>query len=225
MPVQFKKVKNIRFSILPFKGLQVTAPMRIHSKELIRIIQTKRKWIKKTRQRLKDVENRYTLFTTQTRFSTFNHNINIIYGKNKTRSFNIFKNSSRIVIPTHSDIYSNDNQKFIRHAIDETMRYEARQDLPNRINDLALKHGFKFNKLYLKNLKSRWGSCSGVNNINLNIQLMRLPDHLINYIIMHELCHTIQKNHSRAYWDLLSNHITDLEQCREDIKNFSCKIY
>ena len=77
------------------------------------------------------------------------------------------------------------------------------QFLINRINELADKYGFIFNKVSIRNQKTRWGSCSKNNNISLNIQLMRLSNSLIDYVILHELVHTIVKNHSILFWNTL----------------------
>ena len=80
-------------------------------------------------------------------------------------------------------------------------RATARKQLIDRLNFLSQKHGFNYNKVFIKNQKTRWGSCSGKNNINLNINLARLPDELIDYTILHELVHTRIKNHSQRFWD------------------------
>ncbi len=80
-------------------------------------------------------------------------------------------------------------------------RATARKQLIDRLNFLSQKHGFNYNRVFIKNQKTRWGSCSGKNNINLNINLARLPDELIDYTILHELVHTRIKNHSRRFWD------------------------
>ena len=87
-------------------------------------------------------------------------------------------------------------QAAIRKGIERALRLEAKQYLPDKVREFAEMYGFKFNKLTLKNIKSRWGSCSRKNNINLSIHLMRLPDHLIDYVILHELVHTVHHNHS-----------------------------
>lgn len=87
----------------------------------------------------------------------------------------------------------------------DNLKRKAHAYLPIRIRQLALKHGLNFNKLALRNSKTRWGSCSFDNNINLNIHLMKLPDELIDYVILHELTHTVHKNHSKDFWDFLSN--------------------
>lgn len=79
-------------------------------------------------------------------------------------------------------------------------RTAARKVLVNRLNQLAQKHGFTYNRVFIRNQKTRWGSCSAKNNINLNVNLVRLPDELIDYTILHELVHTRVKNHSQRFW-------------------------
>ena len=76
----------------------------------------------------------------------------------------------------------------------------ARRTLINRLEELADWHGFTYNRVFIRNQKTRWGSCSAHNNINLNIKLSLLPDELIDYVILHELLHSRVKNHSREFW-------------------------
>ena len=83
-------------------------------------------------------------------------------------------------------------------AVDRTA---ARKFLVERLNQLAKAHGFTYNRVFIRNQKTRWGSCSIKNNINLNINLVRLPDELIDYTILHELVHTRIKNHSSNFWE------------------------
>jgi len=77
---------------------------------------------------------------------------------------------------------------------------EARRLLLDRLRELADLHGFQFNKGTVKNQRTLWGSCSRRNNINLNVNLLRLPEELRDYVILHELVHTRHKNHSKAFW-------------------------
>ena len=83
----------------------------------------------------------------------------------------------------------------------------ARRQLVARLQALAMKHGFKYRRVFIRNQKTRWGSCSHQNNINLNINLVMLPSDLSDYIILHELVHTRVKNHSPAFWQELSKFI------------------
>ena len=94
------------------------------------------------------------------------------------------------------------------------------QFLINRINELADKYGFIFNKVSIRNQKTRWGSCSIKNNISLNIQLMRLSNSLIDYVILHELVHTVVKNHSILYWNTLDIYVNDAKKIDNRLKQY-----
>jgi predicted metal-dependent hydrolase len=79
----------------------------------------------------------------------------------------------------------------------------AKSYLPHRTMELALELGFSYRSVSCRHQKSRWGSCSHRNDISLNIELMRLPPPLRDYIIVHELTHTIHKHHQDAFWSYL----------------------
>jgi len=79
-------------------------------------------------------------------------------------------------------------------------RSRAKRKLTRRLKHLALKHGFTYNKVFIRNQKARWGSCSHKNNISLNIRIIRLPEELMDYVILHELTHIRFKNHSNYFW-------------------------
>ncbi|MGB5748700.1 MAG: YgjP-like metallopeptidase domain-containing protein [Desulfobacterales bacterium] len=104
------------------------------------------------------------------------------------------------------------------HPID---RQAARRRLVDRLNYLAVKHGFQYNRVFIKNQKTRWGSCSGKNNINLNVNLVRLPDELIDYTILHELVHIRIKNHGQRFWDQLNRLQGDAKQLDQALNEYS----
>jgi len=91
-------------------------------------------------------------------------------------------------------------------------RSAARKVLIDRLNLLAKKYGFTYNRVFIRNQKTRWGSCSTKNNINLNVNLVRLPPELIDYTIIHELVHTRVKNHSRRFWDQMDALLGDAKK-------------
>ncbi len=97
-------------------------------------------------------------------------------------------------------------------------RNKARIILAARLNQLAKEHGFKFNKFFLRNQKTRWGTCSSKNNISLNINLIRLPHKLQDYVILHELVHTKHKNHSKKFWAHLDKFVGDAKKLRKKMK-------
>jgi predicted metal-dependent hydrolase len=104
---------------------------------------------------------------------------------------------------------------------------EIRGVLNSRLSELALEHGFTFNKVSLRNQKSRWGSCSAQDNISLNQNLYFLPPHLRDYVLVHELAHTKQKNHSPFFWNILFNIFGELETraMRRELKAYDFLFY
>ena len=85
----------------------------------------------------------------------------------------------------------------------EAMRAQAKATLPGRLAELASAHGFSYNKVFIKNNVSNWGSCSVKGNINLNLRLVTLPDELRDYVMLHELCHLREMNHGPRFHALL----------------------
>ena len=101
-----------------------------------------------------------------------------------------------------------EHKEFIKNSI-EIDRTEARKKLVNRLNELSAQHCFSYNKVFMRNQKTRWGSCSAKNNISLNMKLVRLPDEMIDYILLHELVHTRIKNHTNVFWTELNRLVGD----------------
>jgi hypothetical protein len=104
-------------------------------------------------------------------------------------------------------------------------REHARRYLTKRIHELALQHGFIYNNLYIKNQKTRWGSCSSKNNINLNIKLLHLPRELSDYVIMHELVHTKVKSHAFEFWKMLDKYVGDAKEYNENLKQYGLLLF
>jgi len=84
---------------------------------------------------------------------------------------------------------------------------KAKQILKKRLRELANEHGFEYKKVFVKNQKTRWGSCSDRNNINLNINLVSLSQDLIDYVLLHELLHTRIKSHCKEFWAQLDKYV------------------
>lgn len=104
---------------------------------------------------------------------------------------------------------------------------EIRRSLTERLYALAQEYDFQYNKVSLRNQKSRWGSCSAQDNISLNQILFYLPNHLRDYVLVHELAHTREKNHSPKFWKILFDIYGKFEtiRMRRELKAFDYLFY
>ncbi len=130
-----------------------------------------------------------------------------------------------IKLDQNADINNAQTHTFIQYCISQLLKIEAEHYLPKRTFELATKNGLKFKTVKINTAKTRFGSCSGTNEINFSSFLMAMPSHLIDYIILHELCHTIHKNHSAKFYELLNrvsggNHL----KYQKEVKKYSIQI-
>ncbi len=100
--------------------------------------------------------------------------------------------------------------KTIKEILDyKEYRKVSEEILKNRVAQLAHEHGFLYNRVVIKDTRTRWGSCSSKKNINLHYKLIFLDDTLRDYVIVHELCHLREMNHSKFFWKEVENIIPD----------------
>lgn len=116
--------------------------------------------------------------------------------------------TQRITITRHGTGYTvtcpgNCSKEDIIRAAKACLRNRAGEVLPDMLARLARQHGFRFSAVRINSANRRWGSCSSKGNINLSAALMTLPPHLVEFVLLHELCHTRQMNHGKAFKDLL----------------------
>jgi len=198
-----ERSRRIRLSVKSDGEIAVSMPPSALYRDAIRFVESKTDWIVKQQSRIRAG---LTLFAPESCFKTRFHKLAITKG-NTDKVYNRIGNGViQIFIPERVNHEQPKIQEFIKNTLIDVMRWEAKIYLPKRLKELADKHGFKYQNVSIKNASTRWGSCSSVNNINLNLHLMRVPEHLIDYVLLHELAHTVVKNHGEKFWLLL-------EQC------------
>ena len=100
------------------------------------------------------------------------------------------------------------------------LRKQAKAYLPGRLAELAAQHGFSYNQVRIKHNVSNWGSCSVKKNINLNLNLMRLPAELQDYVMLHELCHLKYMNHGKEFHALLESVCPNHKELRRQLRDY-----
>lgn len=146
------------------------------------------------------------------------HTLQLIPNKN-----GLFKGSvagQKIIVsyPSESAPDSPDVQSEIRTHIAAALRKESKAYLPRRLKYLAEQGGFHYQKVRFAHQSGRWGSCSSSGTISLNIALMNLPFEMIDYVLIHELAHTKQMNHSPKFWEIVGQYFPDYKNVRKSLK-------
>ncbi len=115
-------------------------------------------------------------------------------------------------------------QEKLRAAGERALKLEAEQLLPRRLEELSTKTGYSAERVIIKRLSSRWGSCSSTGNITLNSYLMQLPWRLIDYVLVHELVHTKHKHHGASFWDALEIAMPGARQLRKELRQWQTQL-
>ena len=115
--------------------------------------------------------------------------------------------------------------RIISDSAPDVDRAEARRMLIERMEYLAETYGFTYNRVFIRNQKTRWGSCSHKNNISLNMKIMLLPEELRDYIILHELTHTRIKNHSNGFWAELDKYVMNSKGMASRLREYGLGLF
>lgn len=111
--------------------------------------------------------------------------------------------------------------KLVNEGNYQNLKIQALKLAETRVMFFNKKYKFKYNKISIRNQKTRWGSCSKRGNLNYNYKIALLPKKLADYIIVHELCHLKEFNHSRKFWNLVGKAIPEYDEVINKIKKLS----
>lgn len=127
-----------------------------------------------------------------------------------------------IACPYQTDFASESVQKVLKDLLGRALTHEANRVLPEMLSELALHHGFFYSGVRITKTKSCWGSCAGNKRISLSRSLMFLPERLIRYVLLHELCHTVEMSHNDRFWRLMNNATNNRAKgLRQELKRYN----
>ena len=214
---RYRQSKSLRLKIKPDGTVAISAPFYMPLLVIKRFIAKSRINVIEAQQELKTTHNP----TYQDRqLIGKSHRIVLLQDTDKLEAYTVGQ-LIRWSVPAAIDHQSVEAQKVLRPVIDSVLRKQAKQYLPKQLAHLAHQHGFSYSNVRFGNAKGRWGSCSSSGTISLNIALMNLPNELIDYVLIHELCHTKQMNHSDAFWSLVRECLPSYKIYRKQIKSFT----
>jgi len=211
-----KKRKTLGIKISAGGELFVYAPTYVSIKTIENILVKRKEWIEEAKNKIKKyVHGDRILFLGKeykiNLIKTQDKNINIEFDASKFNVYIYEENSCCINDKIKDLLYSKHKEDFF-HMIN------------HRINILSEKMSVKPNKVSVRYQKTIWGSCSGDDNISINFKLALAPLDVVDYILIHELCHILHKNHSKEFWMAVQSFMPDYREKRKWLKTNSCNL-
>ncbi len=199
--------KSLRLRIHPEKGVFVSVPLHITEAQAKSFVIRNSQWLNEKLIYIEKCKNE-GLFTKDSVFKSRRYELIIERHEDNAGDHGkaeVTLGKINISIPEYLDIRDMGVQNFFQKVISQALWVEAVEILPEKVEKVADLFGFKYKKLKIGKSNSTWGSCKPDNTITLTSKLMLLSDELINFIILHELCHTVHKNHSEKFHQLLDS--------------------
>jgi predicted metal-dependent hydrolase len=227
--IQFEfnsRASRIKVRILD-NGLKVTLPIGSKEADAIKFIELVRSKLISAQKRLKEKVIQTGIFIDEnSTLQTLTFEVKAYRTDRQTIFFSMRDEILKIEFPLNVDCKDVRNQKQFWTGISYFLKKDAKRVLPTRLKELASNHKFEYDSVKIQSSKTRWGSCSTNRSINLSFYLMLLPQHLIDYVLLHELCHTIEMNHSVKFWKLMDG-VTDGKSkiLRAQLKNYPMPQY
>jgi len=215
-----KRAKNIVLRVYGTELIKVSLPYWTSYRAAINFVRKSTSWINKRFAENRSKSSQLSLFDVSKKFNLKSHEYRFQSILVESTNVRIKDGVIEINYPESKNIYDGEVQNAVKRGYFQALRKEAKEYFPEKLNGLARKFGFKYKKLYLKNAISQWGSCSHRNNINLSIHLMKLPDDLIEYVMVHELVHTKEKNHRAGFYEKLGSIYKNYKVYEKRLKNY-----
>lgn len=208
-----KRLKGIKLQFCSYRGLIISSPKKLSTKRLDKICIEHQDWIKT--QQLK-----YPIKTS----TALPEHLNLIaLEKTYELTFINTEKSSIHETESHLVISANNKEQHI-NVLKKWIRKQAKQLFDLKLNEWSKNTQLHYSKLSVRSQKSRWGSCSSTGTISLNDQLLFMPSSVLDYIIVHELCHTVHPNHSARYWELVERHYSNYKHEERLLAQFAKQI-
>lgn len=220
-----RQSKGLRIIIRSSQSITVTFPWHLTYNDAIRFVNEKELWISENLKRISTLVPKRA-FLPGVVFRTFAHEM--FFEKIEIGNPYIKVDHSRITVYyTNAEMLAMEAvQEHIQKAVDKVLKNEALKYLPPRVDFFAGKFGLNYKGITVKKMRTRWGSCSSAGNLNFNIHLMRIPVHLIDYVILHELAHLKHHNHGPKFWAYLDELAgNDSKKLSMEMKKYRTTVY
>jgi|WetSurMetagenome_2_1015567.scaffolds.fasta_scaffold22731_3 predicted metal-dependent hydrolase len=211
-----QRARSVRLQISREKGLIITIPVGFNQRLLPGIIQTKSDWIQKTFDHINKLPvGKPKPLPEKLELLAISETWLVVYRTEPGNKVQLVEQQRGKVLIISGKISS---RLAVKRKLNDWLRERAVRLLPDWTERISRKTGLPFMNLTIRDQKTRWGSCSALKNVNLNQKLIFLPPHLVDYVIIHELCHTQVLSHSTSFWKLVSKYFPEYKAARKQLR-------
>lgn len=188
--VRSPRARRYILRLRPDGVVRVTIPSRGSRREAVAVIERHRDWLERQwRQRL----------ATQQASRRWQHGTRIYY-RGREVPLSVVPRPGGVEVRFDDQVLTAGDGDRVREAVEQHLRAVAARELEPRLRQLAARHGLEVRAVTIRDQRTRWGSCSRHGRISLNWRLVQMPPFVSDYILLHELMHLKQANHSRRFW-------------------------
>lgn len=195
----------MRMQISHAGGLEIILPRGFDLVDAEKFIHNKSDWIKKHLIHRTVLQDKFFLFGSEIKII---QEFGLFTRKHKIK---FEKNELKILSPAQS-------KAGLMRLYEIWLKHQAKKYLCERAAELAAVNNFRINKISIRGQKTRWGSCSTKGNLSFNFALLKFKKEVIDYVIIHELCHLREMNHSKKFWNLVGNICPNYKSLRKELK-------
>lgn len=193
--------RSLSLQIQPNGDILVKAPLFLPQFEIDRFVKSKEIWIDKTLQKIQKHGMHAPLqkhtYQVGDSFYYLGNQYSLKFSNEYKQKLQF---EQAFIVP---DVIAKKGKTAIKLAITKWYKNIARDLFEQRLMIFSTNNALKYNEFRLTSAKTRWGSCTSQNNIRLNWKLLMAPIEVLDYVVIHELCHTVHHNHSKSFWDLV----------------------
>ena len=214
------RAKFARLEVRPQSGLAVVVPRSYDVSRIPELLNEKRRWILDKLAKLGHINlpSAGVGIKSGDTILYLGRNLRVVRRKNSGRNDSIQVEGKSLVVSLNSTGIS------LRLMLESWYRREAEKLVRKRVGELSRQLGVRYGRLTIRGAKTRWGSCSQKGNLNFNWKLLMVPEPVIDYVIIHELAHLKEMNHSKKFWHLVGQHCPHWRRYRKWLKAHEAKL-
>lgn len=210
-----KKVKNASIRISSNLEITITVPVSYSKDRLDNLIREKSLWISKTLTRLSKHRKEFVLSDNEV----------LLFGEKYSLTVDPSLNNKILTYHESRRIVSNHHITRKSSILIEWYVHLAKKEISRMVSELAEKYGFEYSRIFIRDQKTKWGTCSSRKNLSFNWRLIRCPRPVIEYLIIHELSHLKEMNHSKRFWELVESMCPDYKKSKIWLKEYESYLF